>query len=191
MTFESVVVAALDRASAGALSRCYSAGDFTGKKDETALLYAEGSRPRLLLIGVGTPGEGSRTALRRGAAVAAKRARSIGVASAALFVAPEARGTLSPRDLGQILAEGAASGAWTFQDMKRPPEEKKPAFEKLEILAAADPAAVTEGHKVGAAIGAGHLVCRGLQVLPGNRCPPRRIAEEADAGSRCSTRSPS
>jgi len=47
-------LAALDQASQGAITRCYAAGDFAGKKDETALLYPEGSRPRILLIGIGT-----------------------------------------------------------------------------------------------------------------------------------------
>ena len=178
-------VAAVDAASGGAIGRCYAAGDFTGKKDETALLYAEGPRPRLLLVGVGAPGDQSRTLIRRGAAIGARRAKSLGVPEAALFVTPEAAGKLSPGDVGQVTAEGAAQGAWFFNRMKQPAEDKKPAFEKMEILAPADTAAVTAGHATGAAIGAGHLACRGIQMLPGNHCTPTKIAEFAvEMGTR-------
>jgi leucyl aminopeptidase len=178
-------LAPLDKASGGVIARCYAAGDFTGKKDETALLYAEGARPRLLLVGVGTPGDGSRTAVRRATAIGSRRARTLGMPSAAVFVTPEARGNLGPKDIGQVTAEGAAQGAWHFIEMKLPPEEKKPPYERLAVLAPADTDAVRAGHVIGAAIAAGHLACRGIQVLPGNHLPPRRIAEVAvEMGTR-------
>ncbi|HEY9382535.1 MAG TPA: leucyl aminopeptidase [Gemmatimonadales bacterium] len=171
-------LAALDAASGAAIARCYAAGDFAGKKDETALLYPEGSRPRLLLVGVGAT-EDRRTAIRRAAAIGAKRARTLGVPSAALFVAPETVPQLSARDVGQVVAEGVALGSWCFGELKQPPEEKKPAFERMELLATSDADGAREGHRIGAAIAAGHLFCRGLQVLPGNHLPPRKLAEAA------------
>jgi leucyl aminopeptidase len=173
-------VAALDAASGGAIARCYAAGDFAGKKDETVLLYPDGPRPRILLVGIGQPAT-PRGAIRRAAAVGTKRGRIIGVPSAALFVTPEARGTASAREVGQAAAEGAAEGVWHFLEMKRPPEERKPALELVEILAPVETEAVLQGQTTGAAIGAGHLFARGLQVLPGNESPPRRIGEEAAA----------
>jgi leucyl aminopeptidase len=171
-------LAKLDAASGGAIGRCYAAGDFAGKKDEAALLYPEGPRPRLLLVGVGTPSD-RRAAVRRGAAVGAKRARTIGVPSAALFVTPEARDGVSATEVGQAVAEGAAEGAWNFLELKRPPEERKPALQRVDLLAPSETEAVREGFRIGAAVAAGHALCRGLQVLPGNYCPPRRIADEA------------
>ena len=178
-------LAALDAASGGALTRCYAAGDFKGKKDETALLYPEGPRPRVLLVGVGKPGGDPRHAVRRGAGIGSKRARAAGMATASLFVTPEARSTLTARELGQVTAEGAAQGSFQFLEMKQPPEEAKPALSKVEILAPSDTDQVKAGHQVGAAIAAGHLACRAIQVLPGNFCTPTRIAEAAvDAGKR-------
>jgi len=171
-------LAGLDAASGEAISRCYAAGDFSGKKDETALLYPEGSRPRLLLVGIGATDD-HRAAIRRAGGIGAKRARSLGVPSAALFVAPEASGALTGEALGQVVAEGVALGSWYFGELKLPPEEKKPPFERMELLATQDVDAVREGHRVGAAIAAGHLFCRGLQVLPGNHLPPRKLAEAA------------
>jgi leucyl aminopeptidase len=171
---------ALDAASKGAIARCYGAGDFTGKKDETALLYPEGQWPRILLIGIGKP-EQPRAALRRAAAIAAKRARALGVASAAFFPSPEAAGALAPRELGQVIAEGVGAGGWHFSELKQPPspDEKKPAFERMELLAPAS-RELDEGLAVGTAIAAGHTLCRGLQVLPGNHLPPRKLAEAAE-----------
>jgi len=169
---------ALDRKTGGAVERCYAAGDFVGKKDETALLYPEGTPPRLLLIGIGKP-DNLRSAVRRAAAAGAKRARTLGLPEAAIFVTPEARGSLSGRDLGQILAEGAAKGAWYFPELKKPPEDSKPPLERIAILAPADQADVEAGHRVGAAIAAGQALCRRLQALPGNQLPPRKLADAA------------
>ncbi len=170
---------ALDQASGGLVARCYEVGDFAGKNDETALLYLPGLPSRLLLVGAGPAESIARTQVRRGAAVGAKRARQLGVESAAMFVVPEARGSLTPRELGQVLAEGAAAGSWHYAKLKRPPDDQKPPLARIDFLAPGDHAAVEEGRRIGAAIGAGQALCRELQVLPGNQCPPRRIAEAA------------
>src|SRR2546427_7012523 len=58
------------------------------------------------LVGLGKPGEVTRTAIRRAAAVAAKRARALGAKQLAFAVAPEARNGVSARDLGQAAVEG-------------------------------------------------------------------------------------
>src|SRR5437879_6332739 len=101
------------RAAGGVVARVITSGDFKGKRDETTLLYPTGAKPeRVLLVGLGKPGEVTRTAIRRAAAVAAKRARALGAKQLAFAVAPEARNGVSARDLGQAAGEGAAQGAW-------------------------------------------------------------------------------
>ncbi len=178
-------LAALDTASGGMLGRLYAAGDFAGKRDELALLHPNGPTSRVLLVGVGKAAEVSRTALRRGAAAAAKRARVLGVPSLALHLTSEARGTVSAEDAGQVLAEGLAYGAWHYPDLKRPPEEPKPPLEQATILAPTDTAGIQAGHRTGAAVAAGQTLTRGLQVLPGNSCTPTYLASQAvDLGSR-------
>ena len=174
-------LAGLDGQTGGALGRLFASGDFTGKKDESALIHPAGAATRIMLIGVGKAAEVSRTSLRRAAATAAKRARSIGVPSLALYLAPEARGPLTAGDAGQLLAEGLAFGAWNFADLKQPPEEKKPALDQAEILAPEDTAEMAAGHAIGAAIGAGQAYTRGLQVLPGNTCTPPYLGDMAVA----------
>jgi len=172
-------LAALDQGTGGALGRLFAAGDFSGKKDETALIYPSGPAPRVLLVGLGKPDEASRTGIRRAAAAAAKRARSLGVPRAAFHLVPEAAGGVTPAEAGQAIAEGLAQGAWQYSEMKRPPEEKKPALERMDVLAPTATSAVAAGHRVGAAIGAGQTVARGIQVLPGNVCTPSYVASVA------------
>ena len=170
---------ALDAAAGGALARCYASGDFTGKRDETTLLYPAGPSPRIVLVGTGKAAEASVPALRRAAAVAAKRARVAGVESAAFFVTPEARGGVAAADAAQASAEGLAFGAWQFTELKRAPDDPKPALSRMALLAPEDTAAAEAGHRIGAAIGAGQALARGVQVLPGNDCTPTVIAERA------------
>src|SRR2546430_4287594 len=102
-------LADLDRAAGGVVARVITSGDFKGKRDETTLLYPTGAKPeRVLLVGLGKPGQVTRTAIRRAAAAAAKRARPLGAKQLAFAVAPEARNGVSARDLGQAAGAGAA-----------------------------------------------------------------------------------
>lgn len=173
----------LDRAAGGVVSRAIKTGDFKGKRDETALLYPGSAKPeRLLLVGMGKAGDITRNTIRRAAAVAAKRARALSAKQLAFAVAAEARNGVSARDLGQVVVEGAAQGAWTFTEMKAalPPEDVKPEVEGLTIVAdGKEVKEVASGRRVGDAIAAGHRLTRYLQMLPGNVCTPGFLADRA------------
>jgi leucyl aminopeptidase len=173
-------LAELDRAADGALQRLAGAGDFAGKRDETALVYPPGPAGRILLVGMGKPEEISRAAIRRAASVAAKRMRVLGVAHGAFHLPTEARGGVTPADAGQAIAEGLAQGAWQFLDMKRPAEDKKAVLERIDLLAPDDHDAFAAGHHIGAALGAGQTLARGIQVLPGNICTPTYVGRAAE-----------
>ena len=169
-------LSALDQGTSGALARLFAAKDFTGRKDETAVIYPTGNAARVLLVGVGKAAEVDRGRIRRAAAIAAKRAQSLGVASAAFHLPVEARGSVSPQDAGQAIAEGLGQGAWQFSEMKQPPEEPRQTLERVEILVPEGGADFAAGHTVGAAIAAGQTLARGVQVLPGNICTPSYLA---------------
>ena len=177
-------LAALDGQCGGALARVYASGDFTGKKDEQFLLHPGGVASRVLLLGLGKPEEMGRTALRRAAAAAAKRARTVGAPSLGFYLSPEGRASLTPLDAGQLIAEGLPFGEWHYHDLKQPSEEPKPELQQAVILAPADTAEFTEGHRIGAAVGAGQVFTRNLQVLPGNVCTPSYLAQQAGELSR-------
>src|SRR5437762_505748 len=174
-------LADLDRAAGGVVARVITSGDFKGKRDETTLLYPTGAKAdRVLLVGLGKPGEVTRNAIRRAAAVAARRARALGAKQLAFAVAPEARNGVSARDLGQAAVEGAAQGAWAFTELKATPDEPKPDVEGVTLVC--DPKEMKEvaaGQRVGDAVAAGHRLTRQLQMLPGNVCTPSYLAERA------------
>jgi len=170
----------LDRATGGALGRLYAAGDFSGKRDETTVLYPTGPVGRILLVGLGRVDGSTPPDVRRAAAIVAKRARTLGVPAGTFYLAPEGRGALAPRDVGQFAAEGLAQGAWIFTEMKKPPEDPRPVLERFTILAPEATGEVEAGHRVGAAIGAGQTFTRGLQVLPGNVCTPSFLGRTAE-----------
>src|SRR3989442_7704031 len=108
-------LAELDRAAGGVVARAITSGDFKGKRDETTLLYPGGAKPeRVLLVGLGKPGEVTRNTIRRAAAVAGKRARALGVKQLAFTVVPEARNGVSARDLGQSTVDSVAPGAFAL-----------------------------------------------------------------------------
>jgi len=162
------------------LERAIATGDYKGKKDETLLVYGSGKTERILLVGVGKPGEITRSSIRRASAIAAKRARSLGTTSLAVAVSTEARGGLGAGELAQVVVEGAAQGGWQFTELKKQPEDPKPEIETVELVVdAADKAGAEAGRRIGDAIAAGYLFTRNLQMQPGNVCTPSYLAEQA------------
>ena len=174
-------LAELDERTGGALARLYAAGDFSGKRDEVAVVYPGAPAAKVLLTGMGKVTADHGTAIRRAAAVAGKRARGLGVTEASFWVAPEAAGGIEGGAIARAAAEGLPFGAWQYTALKRPPEERRAQLERVRILVSADGAGVTEGHRVGAAIAAGQALARGMQVLPGNECTPSFLGREAEA----------
>jgi len=176
-------LAELDRATDGAVGRAVTSGDFKGKRDELMLFYpASGKVERLLLVGLGKAAEVTRTTIRRAAAVAAKRGRALGVRRLAFAVLPEARVGVPATDLGQVVVEGAAQGAWAFTELKAAPEEPSAELEAVAIVSDAGEAkAVAAGQRLGDAIAAGHQLARYLQMQPGNVCTPTYLAAQARA----------
>jgi leucyl aminopeptidase len=173
-------LADLDRAAGGVVQRAFASRDFKGKKDDTSLLYGTGKAQRVLLLGLGKPGDVTRQSVRRAAAVAARRARTMGTGSLALAVAIEARNGIGVRDLTQVVIEGAAHGAWTFTALKRPPDDPKPEVQAAAVVVAPDDVKEAErGLRLGDAIAAGHRLARDLQMQPGNLCTPSYLAEQA------------
>ncbi len=173
---------ALDAGTGGGIARALASGDFTGKRDETCLIYpVSGHAGRVLLVGVGKAEAVGRNGLRRAAAIAGRRARALGAERLAILVPPESRNDLGAREVGQVVVEGAAHGAWSFTELKRPPDDPKPGVETLILVVApADVADATAGARIGEGVAAGHRLARDLQMQPGNVCTPRYLAAQAE-----------
>jgi leucyl aminopeptidase len=165
-----------DSALNGELTRVVAAGDFSGKSDQSVILYPEKGPKRVLLIGAGKAEEMSRAAIRRCAAIAARRAVSLNVSAFAFHITEEARGGVTPTEVGQVVAEGAGQGAWKFTEFQAPEDNDKP-LDRVEIVVSrSERAAAEKGRKVGSAIAAGQELARSLQASPGNICTPSYLA---------------
>jgi leucyl aminopeptidase len=170
-------LAAFDRSCGGALARCVASGDFTGAKDETALVYpAPGGADRVLLIGLGEAEQVTDATLRRAAMIGGKKARAIGAPTAALLFVESAAPLVAAGRAGQAFAEGVPFGAWHYPDLKRPPDSPKPTFTQCELVTTDANTEFAAGVMRGNAVAAGQALTRGLQVLPGNTCTPEYLA---------------
>lgn len=189
-------LAALDRSYGGLVARV-CAGDFGGGRDETALVYAPGAAERrLLLVGVGklreipllggaTRESAVRGAIRRAAAVAARRARSLGTGAVAFAMPAALRDGVSAAECAQAAVEGMAQGAWQFDEMKAPNHDRKaPVAGITVVVEPAEEAAARKGFAIGEAVAEGQALTRRLQFLPPNQCTPAYLAETAQALGR-------
>ena len=174
-------LARLDAATNGLLARQFTTGEFTGARDETASIPLMAKGPeRVLLVGLGAQGDVGRSALRRAASIAARRARSLGTGSVDCWTPAAFRNAVTPREYAQVLVEGMGQGAWFFDELKRPSEDKKQPVERGTVRGdQGEEAELRAGLAVGAAVAEGQALARRLQILPPNQCTPSLLAETA------------
>ena len=160
-------LARLDKALDGALARTFDRRDFRGTRDESLHLAGLAKGPaRILLVGMGTPTDRN-GALKRAAAIAARKAHQLGVGALA-WHAPQ-----DDADAVESAAIGLAAGAWEYTDLKTPPpvaERRKPLTEATILVT--NEKAARAGLAAGEAIGAGQGLARRLAMMPGNLCTP-------------------
>ncbi len=167
---------ALDELLGGAIGRAIAQGDLSGERDAVHVFYAARGPRRVMFIGLGKLGEITRGAVRRAAAVAARRACTLGVDTLTFHVPHEYRGGVTPRALGQVSVEGAMYGAWDFRQLKAV-DAKRPSLKHFDLMATREERGEMErGRVVGAAVAEGQRLTRNLQALPGNVCTPDYLA---------------
>jgi leucyl aminopeptidase len=204
---------AVDSALRGAISRLIALGDFTGRLNQTAVLYPDaGGEPapgqgqpgvkarRVLLVGLGKPEEFTLDRVRQVAATAARRARGLGVRTLATVLHGAGAGGIAPREAAQAIVEGSILGLYRFDELKsRREDEEEPAgeIERLTIVEL-DSQKVPEieaGTARGRILAESACFARTLVVKPGNMLSPRALAEAArqmaaETGLRCEVLEP-
>jgi len=154
-----------------------SEGDFSGKAEETTLLYGQmGPAPRLLLVGLGERDLFTLEKLRRAAATVARRARTLKLDSAA-FSLPDLPDT-GIQEVARTVAEGARLGLYRFDRHKSAAEDHD--LEMFWLLA--DEGALeeaTEGAELGVKVAEGAVLARDLANEPSNVATPEYLAERA------------
>lgn len=166
--------AALDKALAGGLKRAMEAGQFTGKKGQTANLLAPGAGlQRVLLIGLGkadalTP----KLAEECGGAIQAALAKEAAVVVLADMVSPE---------LAARFALGARLRSYRFDKYRTTlKEDERPKLASVKILLAA-PAKAEAAYAPLAAVAAGVELTRNLVTEPANELYPEEFADRCEA----------
>jgi leucyl aminopeptidase len=157
-----------------------SGGDFSCKEGETALLYANGDlpTPRLLLVGLGDRPSFTLEKLRRVAANAAKKTRSLGVREAA-FALPSLKGA-GVEGSARAAAEGATLGLYRFTSYKTGGNDAEDdrELEALELVLD-DEAAASRGVDAGVKVASASILARDLANEPSNAATPEYLAAKA------------
>jgi len=169
-----VVPPALPGAATAVVRRAVDTRDFRAARDETASLVGiEGAVERVLLVGMGKVTD-RRSALRRAAAIASRRAHQGGFGRLTIVA-----GAVSVDDVESI-ALGAIIGAWDMKDFQMQPPEDERRAPLIEVtIAGADATATRDGIARALAIGEGHSLARRLAMLPGNVCTPDYLSDTA------------
>jgi leucyl aminopeptidase len=158
-------------------ARVVSDGDFGGKAGETALLYGEDwPAPRLLLVGLGENDLFTLEKLRCAAATVARRARALGLQTAA-FSLPALLDT-AIGEISRTVAEGARLGLYRFDRHKSAADDQD--LETFWLVA--DEGGLeeaTEGAELGARVAEGTVLARDLANEPSNVATPEYLARRA------------
>lgn len=164
-----------------ALGSLLEADDWKGAARQTALLYPRGAVAprRVLLVGLGPADGDVLDCIADAAAVAARRAREIGVERYAMALPSAEQHDVDA--VAQALTEGSILGLYRFVGHK----SIKTALEQRDIAEATivvehDEDAVRAGVEAGSAIAAGTLLARDLANAPGNLLPPAKLGEAAE-----------
>jgi leucyl aminopeptidase len=154
-------------------ARVVSDGDFSGKPNETALLYGQqGPAPRLLLVGLGERDLAAPEKLCRAAATVARRARSLKLREAALSL--PALPDRDTRETARAAAEGAKLGLYRFLNHKSAANGHE--LETFWLVAEEE---VREGAELGEKVAAGSVLARDLANEPSNVATPEYLAQQA------------
>jgi leucyl aminopeptidase len=174
---------------ADAAAPALQSGDFSGKEGETALLYAGGDiqATRLLLVGLGEREAFTLEKLRRAAATAAKKGRSLKATE--MVLSHEAPPSTTEEDAAQAAAEGSVLGLYEFRKYKagtddgddeaRSNGDGKQGLDRVDLLAGDDESATRLGAETGEKISWGASLARDLANEPGSTATPEFLAERA------------
>lgn len=161
-------------------------GDFSAKKNQTALVYAGSSlaSPRLVLVGLGMRSECTIETLRRAAAAATKRAASSDCSSCAYML--PALSTIPHADVSQAVAEGAMLSQYRFDKYKSVRDGLGTLVSKFILVCNKEQQKdCKKGLDVAKAIVAGTTLARDLANAPNGEVYPTVLGKRAqEAGKR-------
>ncbi|MEN6478884.1 MAG: leucyl aminopeptidase [Anaerolineales bacterium] len=174
---------AVDAALQGAIAELITAGDIKGKEGEVTLLYPRGQVPatRVLVVGLGKQSDLDANAVRKAAAVAARKAQDLGVAEYCTIAHGAGAGGLDPALAAQAVVEGTVLGSYHLSTYLTQQEARRLPLAGVTLLAysEAELPALQTGAAAGKAIAEAVCLARDLINIPGNDLPPSALAARA------------
>ncbi|MEZ4414767.1 MAG: leucyl aminopeptidase [Gemmatimonadota bacterium] len=158
-----------------------AAGEVRTDGGEKVLLHGGKSeaRFRVLILGLGAKAEFDEEQMRRAAGRAVRAAEEARCPNLTLVLPSVAK---RAGEMGRSAVEGVVLGAWSFTELKAPPEpgKEKVSVTHLELLApGGNRSTLNREIRDGLAAAEGTNLARTLQSRPGNLVTPTRLAEEA------------
>jgi len=167
-------------------------GSFSGKQNETLLLYPTRFKSsRLLLVGAGDSAKTSLESLRRSAATAAKNAQGLKAKSLCIMLPnPSIVEQIESGDIweniGLALCEGAALSLYKFEKYFSKENRRESVVKEVRVgcpeRSKAGP--VSRGIRIAKALIEGTYFARDLENAPGNEIFPDALAKRATASGR-------
>ncbi len=163
------------------LASSVEAADFTGKPNQTVVVYprTEGLPTRLVLVGLGEADKVDGERIRQAAASAIRVARGFGEATVAMGL-PEGL-VVAGAELGEAVAVGLLLGNYRFLRYRTNlSDAESHEIEAVEVLVGATELdAVSGGVATGTIVGNGVVFARDLVNTPGAEKTPPQLAQRA------------
>lgn len=181
------VAAVLDQRSGGQIREIIRMGDFTGRVNQTALLYTRGALPakRVLVVGMGKRLDFSPERLRETFARAAQRIRSLNITdfSASLDATHI---DLPLERLAEAAVEGVLLGLYRFLPFKTVDREQEVEVAAFTILEQDDAAykVIRTAAKTAEIIASAANFARDIVSTPSNEMTPTDLANEARTSAK-------
>jgi len=182
--------AGLDKAAGGVVSKVLKLGDFSGKANESAVIYHNGAVVcrRIMLIGLGGKDDFDLNILRQAAGTAARKSDELGASRLGLGLHIVLGGKLDPVAAGQAQTEGAIAGRYDYQDYLPADRDdvKQAALMRVALLdpAAASARQLKQGSKVGTVLAEAQNRARQVANKPGNEVNPAALARQSQRWAR-------
>jgi leucyl aminopeptidase len=179
-------LAAVDRATDGALGRVIALGDFKGKAGASVTVPVNGKIKRLIVLGLGKQDGFELDNLRWAAGNLAKAARGSNLGHVALLVPAELPSSVSTQTALQAFGEGLLLSSFSYEEFKKASDngDTKPAKAvRLEVVLEdrADAAEAQRGLQAGVILGAAANYARSVACRPPNVINPTTLVAEARA----------
>jgi leucyl aminopeptidase len=182
VTYPGGATGAVDSALDGAISELIASGDLRGKEGEVAVFYPRGAIParRVIVSGLGRSDKFDLEQVRRAAAAAIRKARTLRAERVATIIHGAGIGRLPVALAAQSTIEGTLLALYRYQAPKQE-EEEQHEIQSVTIVEYDDQRlpAIREGVRLAEAIVAGVTLARDLVNAPPNVATPSRLAEVA------------